>query len=272
MLREALFSTAVISHFFLMVASDCFYPNGTQRDKNTNHFFQPIDHSAPNSMCCRFGGNAPDIWDAAHPGLCISQDENSNGTRLREACTDQTWQAPECWKLCVNEWTTWGGGGEGLKSDASITACSDGSYCCGTGDAAILCCAEKRGVFVVDGATTSVRPSSTASASASPAGFAASTGSSPTASAAEIQRDHKGVSGGTIAGIVVAAVVGTSLIWLVVLVLLRRSSRSRKSAHGRDDMAKAPYEIQSQAIHEMPNPEVEEQRQQMAKVSNRGQE
>ncbi|MCJ1430074.1 hypothetical protein MMC29_007989, partial [Sticta canariensis] len=45
----------------------------------------------------------------------------------------------------------------------TITPCGDGSYCCGDGTDAQDCCDKKKGVFLLNGETTSKNPSGTSS-------------------------------------------------------------------------------------------------------------
>ncbi|KAM3087765.1 hypothetical protein ACMFMG_001838 [Clarireedia jacksonii] len=86
-------------------------------------------------MCCHLGfaNNGGDQCGSGSTyGLC-----GVTGTQLwRESCTDQTWQSPVCLKLCLG------------VNDTAITACPDGSYCCGKN--AKDCCDAGQGKFIVN--------------------------------------------------------------------------------------------------------------------------
>lgn len=51
---------------------------------------------------------------------------------------------------------------ERMAGDQRVTPCRDGSFCCGKSSKALDCCNSRRGVFVVNGTSTSEKPSSTA--------------------------------------------------------------------------------------------------------------
>ncbi|PQE24366.1 Transmembrane alpha-helix domain protein [Rutstroemia sp. NJR-2017a BVV2] len=111
------------------------------------HIYKPCNGSAPVSMCCLLGygtshNGGDQCGSGSTYGLC-----GVTGTQLwRESCTDQTWQSPVCLKLCV------GGNRFAISSaaanDTAITACPDGSYCCGKN--AMDCCNAGQGKFIVN--------------------------------------------------------------------------------------------------------------------------
>ena len=90
-------------------------------------------------------------------GLCA---DAGNDTLYRTACTDQTWQSPECINLCIN-------GTNQAGNDVPVMQCSDGSYCCGNKVIAMACCNGGQGVWIVHGEETRVNPSATPSSSLS---------------------------------------------------------------------------------------------------------
>ncbi|PQE10499.1 Transmembrane alpha-helix domain protein [Rutstroemia sp. NJR-2017a BBW] len=102
-----------------------------------NSIYKPCNGSAPVSMCCLLGygtshNGGDQCGSGSTYGLC-----GVTGTQLwRESCTDQTWQSPVCLKLCVG------------VNDTAITACPDGSYCCGKN--AMDCCNAGQGKFIVN--------------------------------------------------------------------------------------------------------------------------
>ncbi|KAL8682646.1 MAG: hypothetical protein Q9186_001333 [Xanthomendoza sp. 1 TL-2023] len=51
-------------------------------------------------------------------------------------------------------------GNQRIAGDQRVTQCQDGSFCCGKGSEASTCCTQRRGMFVVNGTTTSQKPSS----------------------------------------------------------------------------------------------------------------
>lgn len=195
------------------VHGGCYYPNGTDRNIGLpGQYFQPIDPFASNSMCCQFGDNIPDTTNAEFPGLCIST--AADGLLLREACTDPSWQSPYCIKLCVQGEDDWGSGLDASANDAPVTPCGDGSFCCGEqGSSSKNCCGAGHGVWVVNGSTTSVHPSSTTTSSTS-VSFTVST--EPSIVSTSEPAGNKHIGKGVIAGIIVGAVLGTGFLLTIV--------------------------------------------------------
>lgn len=128
----------------------CYFPNGT--DRNANKGFEPYqpcvvsDDGRP-SMCCRTNDGNPDTCQP--DGLCLNDD--FGGILWREACTDKTWTAPECIKLCID--------GDMAKSDVNVTQCDDGSLCCGMTAASRACCDRGQGRWIVNGQVVDTNPS-----------------------------------------------------------------------------------------------------------------
>ncbi|KAI4176906.1 MAG: hypothetical protein LQ343_000763 [Gyalolechia ehrenbergii] len=134
-------------------------------------------------MCCR----TTSTDTCRDDGLC---DSSWDGNVWRDFCTDPTWQAPNCVKLCLDSQGT---DGDGKVSKANIfiqeyhlltlfpylgntggsvrvTQCPNGSYCCGVGSTANTCCSNGVGVWVAkNGQTTNVNPTATASRSSTAA-------------------------------------------------------------------------------------------------------
>jgi len=135
---------------------------GTDRNSGglPANLYDACNPSASASMCCALDSksdflNGDSGTICRNDGLCI----NANGKKItRTACTDQTWQSPECIKLCVN-------GTDQANHDVFITPCDDGSYCCGSNAVATSCCQSGQGYFVVNGEETRVNPNGTLSSS-----------------------------------------------------------------------------------------------------------
>ncbi|PQE32617.1 hypothetical protein CJF32_00004161 [Rutstroemia sp. NJR-2017a WRK4] len=131
------------SSLVVFVSAQCYSYTGVLM----NSIYKPCNGSAPVSMCCLLGygtshNGGDQCGSGSTYGLC-----GVTGTQLwRESCTDQTWQSPVCLKLCV------GGNRLAMSSpamnDTAITACPDGSYCCGKN--AMDCCNAGQGKFIVN--------------------------------------------------------------------------------------------------------------------------
>ncbi|ATZ50738.1 hypothetical protein BCIN_06g02260 [Botrytis cinerea B05.10] len=113
------------------VEGQCYSYGGVEMDST----YKPCNGSAPVSMCCHLGvinNGGDECGSGSTYGLC-----GISGTQLwRESCTDKTWQSPLCLKLCVG------------ANDTEITACPNGSYCCGKN--AADCCNANEGKFIVN--------------------------------------------------------------------------------------------------------------------------
>lgn len=82
----------------------CYFPNGTEAISNVDIYpYLPCFPNRPNSMCCRT--NSTDTCNK--DGLCES---SWDGNLWRDFCTDPTWQAPGCTKLCLGSLGTDGDG------------------------------------------------------------------------------------------------------------------------------------------------------------------
>ncbi|TGO61452.1 hypothetical protein BCON_0027g00390 [Botryotinia convoluta] len=114
-----------------LVEGQCYSYEGVEMDPT----YKPCNGSAPVSMCCHLGvinSGGDECGSGSTYGLC-----GISGTQLwRESCTDKTWQSPLCLRLCVG------------ANDTEITACPNGSYCCGKN--AADCCNANGGKFIVN--------------------------------------------------------------------------------------------------------------------------
>jgi len=234
--------------------ANCYWPNGTDRNVAANasylgsadEFYAPCHPDAKASMCCAIGPARQSYPDTcASNGLCLSAD---GATWWRESCTDQSWSDPACVQLYVN------GTFDGTESefvvrpiytsdpdaevdsgnDIPLTMCPDGSYCAGTGGAALPCCNNNQGYFILASLTvTQQNPNTTASASSSlttstsMALTATSSVASPAATASSTPSPSSGgLSTGAKAGIGIGATVAGLAIFglLFWLAKLRRSN------------------------------------------------
>ncbi|KAH8595237.1 hypothetical protein B0O99DRAFT_687080 [Bisporella sp. PMI_857] len=113
-------------------ATICYAPDGKSI---ASPDFQPcIAVDGVHSMCC--GIVRDSNLDICQPnGLCLNTGKNSH---FRDYCTDKTWSSPNCVPK-----TTCSDGVLG-SSFIEMTACSDGSWCCGANNVT-NCCNKKLG-------------------------------------------------------------------------------------------------------------------------------
>jgi len=86
---------ALLVTFTIADDRTCYYPSGLVANTDASDFL-PCNtaNTSAVSMCCDVGNG-----DRCTPeGVCLS---GSNGY-WRDMCTDQTWQAPECIKMCLS--------------------------------------------------------------------------------------------------------------------------------------------------------------------------
>ncbi|KAL8760129.1 MAG: hypothetical protein Q9199_000266 [Rusavskia elegans] len=212
-------------------------------------------------MCCRTSSTDTCRSD----GLC---DSSWDGNTWRVFCTDPTWQAPNCVKLCLDLGGTDGNGKQlarlfftgtrdltvvctgNIGTSVHVTPCQDGSYCCGAGTAANTCCAQGKGVFIdKHGQTTTANPSSSSSRSIAtsstisttqttsstglPSTGAAASQTATGPSAAVTKTTEKTTNNtGAIAGGVVGGLVAAALIVVAGLWFLRRRESKETSEKG----------------------------------------
>ncbi|KAL8720531.1 MAG: hypothetical protein Q9225_002623 [Loekoesia sp. 1 TL-2023] len=120
------------------------------------------------SMCCatnRHSDNPSPNESCQENGLCrwFNPKDSANQT-WRETCTDPSWESPNCVKFCING--TEERHRDRSTTEAQVTPCGDGTYCCGANQ--IDCCVKHEGVFLVNGTTSAPLPSSTSSTSSTP--------------------------------------------------------------------------------------------------------
>ncbi|KAB2570365.1 hypothetical protein DBV05_g10969 [Lasiodiplodia theobromae] len=127
----------------------CYYPNGIDRNaEEESDPYRPCTSTDSSSslsstsneteeeasMCCR----TRDWDDCRSDGLC-----QVNNITWRESCTDKTWKAKGCVKLCVD--------GSLANKDVPVMQCADESWCCADdGSNPADCCSRGQGKWIDD--------------------------------------------------------------------------------------------------------------------------
>ena len=145
--------------------------------------------------------------------------------------------------------------------DVELTACDDGSLCCGIGTNGSTCCTEGKGVWMVNGKETTLNPNATASASASsiPASTSATSAPSTPSIAASTESSKPSSSKshtGAIAGGVVGGVVGLVLVAGAMYWLFRPRPMDSPLPKHRELATELDSGGEKNYRHEMPNMEV----------------
>ncbi len=115
-----------------------------------------------------------------------------------------------------------------IRTDETVTQCSDSTYCCGSSNGAgtgigDVCCKNHQGVFLVDGKVSNTNPSSTGSA----VPVVTATTSAPPVTLSPTPSNS--LSTGAIAGGVVGGVAGLALVIVAISWFLVRSRRKRRA-------------------------------------------
>jgi hypothetical protein len=151
-----------------MVVDRCYSPNGTPLSKvfpDTYEQYVPCSSSGY-SMCC--ATNRTSGADSCLPnGLCVTF---GSGNFWRESCTDKTWKSPACVRLCTDDngkslaiwkrkqkrgFNSYSVPGATSSSDAWLTPCNDGTFCCGHNNTD--CCNAQHG-YTIASVLPTVRP------------------------------------------------------------------------------------------------------------------
>ncbi|KAI4271012.1 MAG: hypothetical protein LQ337_006308 [Flavoplaca oasis] len=204
-------------------------------------------------MCCYLEGTStPDT--CTPDGLCLPFD---NIHLWRDTCTDPTWQDPACLNICTRgqskqlptdtplvdvtplQFVLFADitvllfidalGGDLADISMPLTACADGSYCCGFNDALTeACCRVHGGVFVENGKVVS---SSASSFPTSPSTARSSQTSSPSSTPVTLPEptaptpNPPSSNTGPIVGGVVGGIAGVTVLALAFwYFILRRKS------------------------------------------------
>ncbi|KAL8805280.1 MAG: hypothetical protein Q9182_002048 [Xanthomendoza sp. 2 TL-2023] len=243
----------------LAVGTDCFVPNGTDRNKKSDVSpdsiaYVPCNQKDPFSMCCRYGND-----DCLPNGLCRGRYGSS--PLWRESCTDPTWTSPYCLNLCTK-----GGNASGedySQSDTTVHKCPDDSYCCGSNNS--TCCGTSEAKWIVNGQVTNINPSATSS-STSKTSSTTSLTSSATATplpgqagrqqgtpAPTPQPSGGGTNAGAIAGGVIGGAVALALIGAAIW-FFRRRGRQGPEVHRQTqpELADGPLKAPAPRYHVHP--------------------
>ena len=110
-------------------------------------------------------------------------------------------------------------------NDETVTQCSDGSWCCGTSSNTTDCCNQGKGVWIVDGEATTLRPSASSDA---PSSSLSVTATASTTSGANPPSKTSSTSPAAIIAIVTAAVIGTFVMVMGVVCCLMGRGRGRR--------------------------------------------
>ncbi|KAL8896425.1 MAG: hypothetical protein Q9192_003105 [Flavoplaca navasiana] len=259
---------STLSITYTAAATDCFVPNGTDRnvlpDVSPDSIeYVPCNQVNPFSMCCRYGAD-----ECLPNGLCQGDAGDGRLPVWRESCTDPTWTSPFCLKLCIKGKTPNGPDCTYLEhvfrcpmcvlwkelirqldddTDVIVHECPDGGFCCGYNNNS--CCGTAEAQYIVDGQVTNVKPGSTTTTSSSSTSSSTST-SNATAitdqanSPATPQSNGNGggtnvgaIAGGVIGGVVALALVGTA-IWF--FKGRRKQQQYGQPAHHAQDLYYPP--------------------------------
>ena len=263
--RWALYFFFYCHAFSFKAFASCYFPNGT--DVNAvlpTEVYQPCDAGDEDSMCCAL--NRPNPDKCRSDGLCLS---TYDGNIWRETCTDRSWKSPKCIKLCDS------GIGRGTRAhgenfrtlltvcviqgqyiegvdrqldgfEFTITPCGDGSYCCGNGTDAQSCCDGKKGVFLLNGETTSKNSSGTSSVASGSSTSTSEISISTTLSHASQPPTSSKNNTGAIVGGVIGSIAILALIIGMILILTRtyrHAGSKAKKARSSIAARAVPHEV-----------------------------
>jgi len=142
-----------------------------------------------------------------------------------------------------------------LTADANttvpITACDNGSYCCGGNN--LVCCNATEGVWIVNNQISLTKPVSLSSSSTtSTTATASPTTSSSQSSPATQQQQNNGLSGGAKAGIGVGAALGVLALLGVGAFILWKRRKGLKNYETKDGPSQVLQHVEKK---EEPAPE-----------------
>ncbi|KAH7077578.1 hypothetical protein BKA63DRAFT_508528 [Paraphoma chrysanthemicola] len=224
-----------------LVQADCLHPNGTQ---TMDLYHAPCSNDTSNplsTICCAIARPLPPgsytpgfVSDSClDSGICQNIRRTSEtGTDLavsywREECTEKDWQSGKCLTLCVD--SVDGGNQQMTPCDGTPKSekwcCGSSSKCCLTNPLVV----PQKFSHGIKSSSSSISPSASgASTSSLTASFtsaaAISSGTAPAENTTSSSSSSLG--GGTIAGIVVGAVVGIALLLAIGFWLAKRKRTS----------------------------------------------
>ncbi|KAF2810127.1 uncharacterized protein BDZ99DRAFT_570749 [Mytilinidion resinicola] len=124
----SLFSAFLSIAFVGRVGASCYYPDGTFP---TDYIYTPCTGDTYSSCCIASEGD-----QCLSNGLC----EYPGGDYVfRGACTDKTWEAPECFQHCKT--------GDSSDTYDTLVSCGGTKYCCNSEGS--TCCNDDSKVFDV---------------------------------------------------------------------------------------------------------------------------
>ncbi|KAI4232568.1 MAG: hypothetical protein L6R40_007354 [Gallowayella cf. fulva] len=213
----------------------CYFPNGTAARTGSQ---TPCNKTTgAESMCCHSENiDLPDRCRA--DGLCIPSD---NEFLWRNGCTDPTWKDPACLNICVDGLGEVKARPTMYSTDSNeyayadnfvpLTSCADGSLCCATGADPKRCCAEGKGVSIVNGKVVKgqavLQASTSASSTPSPTTATAGAVSGP-ATPAPTSSSSSSSNTGAIVGGVVGGIAGIVALALTFWYFMIRHNLSRQ--------------------------------------------
>ncbi|KAH8593399.1 hypothetical protein B0O99DRAFT_742758 [Bisporella sp. PMI_857] len=203
------------------VSATCYLPNG---EIPVETVFAPCNsNSSAVSMCC----NSVNSDRCSPEGLCIS----GSDAYWRNTCTDPTWTAPECVKMCMDIF--W----------PRVHECTDGTWCCGAPDNT-TCCDSGKGVKLLT-TGTATHLVSTPSPTSSPSASSSATTSTSTAAETAAAADKSSSGGKKSNSVAIGVGVGVGVAALLALVALgfffyRRRQHKKRSAVEPPNSANTP--------------------------------
>ena len=112
----------------------------------------PVPPGQQHSMCCALNRDDPDHCTSGFnflpPGFCLNPGDS---VLYRDGCTDPDW-GPDCVSVRSSGQGTDNNGDtiELNDNDYMMTACGDGTYCCGKLDEGVSCCSQGKGFYIVN--------------------------------------------------------------------------------------------------------------------------
>ncbi|UPX14559.1 uncharacterized protein EKO05_0005037 [Ascochyta rabiei] len=237
-------SSILFSVLIATVLADCRHPNGLLQTDPYHAPCSDVLKNPLNTMCCAIdrpnpnGGYSTNGYNAdvcLPNGLCqqswkTSEDSKVTVEYYREECTVKDWTNGKCLSVCLSN---------SVSSNVFMTPCDDTAnstkWCCGKNRD---CCSGDVGVVTLEqtflgmAATSATLLSSSVTASASISTTFSEISSTGTSSPVK-SLGSASLPGGVIAGIVVGALAGISLIGVAWFFVARRrlSTASTPLAH-----------------------------------------
>ncbi|KAF2750501.1 hypothetical protein M011DRAFT_456368 [Sporormia fimetaria CBS 119925] len=113
-------------------AQKCYALDGTELDTS----FKPCNPTAEHSGCCATNRSSGPNDLCLDSGLCMAPAGDAVGTISQAGCTDPTFQAPGCPKVCPDVAST-----DAAVQAYTLQSCGVGVYCCRASTSTTNCCA-----------------------------------------------------------------------------------------------------------------------------------